>query len=235
MKKVYINKEIYTIKGIEFGENDIPLFNKQNALLIDKYVRESSSYASQNFISDYFKEHVGDTSLDSICIKIILIDATDSTNLLQRHGKNFYNIMGKRIIDAKIEEKIKNGESFGKLFKCIAKTPKSNGDGYINEFVFLSKYITRTNQYSYDRDDYSIMDTVVRENLYLLSTKDLEITNSMIEEIRDNYDFDGYCKLIKRIIEQPRFNGVTRRQFDHFIWFTFKKENAEDARKLNAK
>lgn len=232
---MYINKEIYTIRGLLFDKNKVPLFNKQNVILIDKYVRENSSYASQNFISDYFKEHAGDTSLDSISIKIILIDATDSTNLLQRHGKNFYNIMGKRIINAKIEEKIKIGEPIGKLFEDIAKTPKSNGDGYINEFVFLSKYITRTNQYSYDRDDYSIMDTVVRKNLYLLSTKELEISNNMIDEIRNNYDFDGYCKLIKEIIKQPRFNGVTRRQFDHFIWFTFKEENAEDARKLNAK
>lgn len=228
---MYINNEIKKIKGLELNEKGYPVLNTKNAKLVDDYVKNHSSYSNQSgddFVRKYFREHKGDVSLSSIITKIILIDTVDSTNLKVHLGKDYYKKMAERIIKFNIEPIIAKGQPLGDKFKKIASWPpkKNSKKSDLNLFIFVSKYITRVNQYCYDGDAYSIMDSVVRDNLPVFSDPENGINIQNLSELRDNYDYDEYCAVISRILE--KHPGMTREMLDHFIWFTFKKEAVGD-------
>lgn len=236
--KMYINSEINKISGITFdrtkkSKNGLycPILNAENIKLVHNYVENESSYSAtsnDDFVRKYFIEHKGDTSLSSIITKVILIDTVDSTNLKRLLGKDYFKIMAQKIIDADIEKTIMQGGKFGNKFKEIASFPpkKNTKKDDMNLFVFLSKYITRVNQYCYGRDDYSIMDKVVKDNLKYFTDKENGIEIPNLEKIRLSYDFDGYCEIFSKILE--KHSGVTRCMIDHFVWFTFKEEAVGD-------
>ena len=196
---MYINNEIKKIKGLIYNEKGYPSLTENNIKLVDNYVKTKSSYAankSDNFVKNYFKDHIGDTSLSSVITKVILINTVDSTNLKVHLGKDYYILMAQRIIDSNIEELIKQGLPIGKKFKEIASWPakKNSNKKDLNLFIFASKYITRVNQYCYNRNDYSILDTVVKDNLPLYNSPENNIYIPNLESIRLNYEYDKYCQ-----------------------------------------
>lgn len=226
-----INHEIYKIAELEMGPNGYPILNTKNAKLIDNYVINQSSYSDQSgddFIKKYFQEHSGDTSKSSIITKVILINTVDSTNLKVNLGKDYYKKMADRIIEADIEHLIKTGQPIGDKFRQIASWPpkKNSTKDDLNLFIFVSKYITRVNQYCYGRDDYSIMDRVVKNNLKLFSDLANGIDIPNIDKLRREYKYDEYCEVISNILS--KHPGMTRNMLDHFIWFTFKEEAVDD-------
>lgn len=237
LKKIkYINPEIQRIEGLEYDSERIsknglccPKLTAKNIELVHDYVVNQSSYSNKSgddFVRKYFRQHKGDTSLSSIITKVILIDTVDSTNLKQLLGKDYFKIVAQKIIDNNLEERIKSGDRFGEAFKNVAAFPpkKRSKKDDLNLFVFFSKYITRVNQYCYDRTDYSILDTVVKDNLKHFNSAEIPIPN--ITELRNNYLFDEYCDVFKPILQ--KFPDITRVMIDHFIWFTFKEESVGD-------
>lgn len=228
---MYVNPEIKKIKDLVLNDKGYPVLNTSNALLVDDYVKNKSSYSNESggdFVRRYFSEHKGDTSLSSVITKIILIDTVDSTNLKVHLGKDYYKIMAKRIIDADIEPLIAKGAPLGDKFREIAALPpKANSKkSDLNLFIFLSKYITRVNQYCYGGDAYSIMDSVVRDNLPKFSDPENGIFIPKLEPMRVEYKFDEYCEIISSILKAHP--GMTREALDHFVWFCFKKEAVGD-------
>ena len=168
----YINPEVKRIDGVLFDENGLPLLNAQNAALVDLYVKNESSYSDQSgddFVRRYFKAHKGDVSMAAVITKIILIDTVDSTNLKVALGKDYYKKMAKKIINDDIESLIAEGAPLGEKFKEIACFPpkKRSKKKDLNLFIFVSKYITRVNQYSYDGDSYKIGRASCRERVCL--------------------------------------------------------------------
>ncbi len=239
-RKVHLNAELKNIEGIEYaklngeGENKYyPALTRENVIRVHKYVTENSSYSnrlSDDFVAKYFREHK-DQSLASIITKIILIDTVDSTNLKRLLGKNYYIELAERIQKSNIESLIKEGKPIGEKFKEIASFPppanrKFKKDDF-NFFIFLSKYITRTNQYSYGRNDYSIMDSVVREYLPLYASNQYKVSSNDLSQMRNNYLYDDYCQELGKIVNALG-NDVDRVMLDHFIWFSFKEEAAGD-------
>lgn len=237
MKKInYINKEITSIPGLEYDSERkskngyfCPKLNADNIRAVHNYVINQSSYSSSSgddFVRKYFRQHRGDVSLASVITKVILIDTVDSTNLKQLLGKDYYKIIAQRIIAANLETIIQTGGELGDAFKAVASFPPKKGSKKqdLNLFVFLSKYVTRVNQYSYGRDDYSIMDRVVKDNLQHFNSQEIPIPD--VEDLRKNYKYDEYCAIFKPILE--RYPEITREMIDHFIWFTFKEEAVGD-------
>ena len=233
MKKIiYINKEIANIEDLEYdlskkSNNELycPKLTAKNIKKVHEYVINQSSYSNNSgddFVRKYFDEHKGDVSLSSIITKVILIDTVDSTNLKQLLGKDYFKIVAQKIIECELEDIIKCGGRLEGKFKKVASFPPKIGSKKqdLNLFVFFSKYITRVNQYSYGRSDYSILDTVVKDNLQHFNSEEFPIPN--VEELRRNYQYDKYCDIFKPILE--KFPDVTREMIDHFIWFTFKEE-----------
>ena len=236
--KFDLNKELEQIEDITYTEDDkgkYPELTEKNIRLVDKYVNEKSSYApskNDDFVKKYFQEKKGDISMASVITKIILIDTVDSTNLKHNLGINYYIDFAERIINSDLETKIARGDSIGDTFKKVASFPKKEvmKKEDINFFIFLSKYITRTNQYSYRGDAYSIMDGVVKDCLPLYTSGDCKgykKERKELELMRNTYKYDDYCKYIHDNILN-KLQGITRNELDHFIWFSFKKPAARD-------
>jgi hypothetical protein len=222
--KPTINEEINNIKGLTKDENGIPELTRENIKAVHNYVIKESSYSDSsgdNFVQNYFEGNKN-IDLSTIITRIILIDTVDSTNLKRLLGKDYYKILAKDILEYKLEDKISKGENIGDLFEKIAhrKVKRSGKETDMNLFIFLSKYITRVNQYCYERNDYSILDNVVKDNISYYKK------DAKIDSYRNKYDYDGYCDYRSKIIND--IQGITRIELDHFIWFTFKKMSVGD-------
>ena len=249
---IYLNKELSKIPDVEYeylGDNrnderkKYPSLTPENIKRVHDYVTTRSSYsstASDNFVAKYFSDHKGDVSLSSVITKVILIDTVDSTNLKPLLGKNYYLEIANRIINSRIEDKIAEGKVIGETFKEIANIPiptsKIKKKSDYNLFIFTSKYITRVNEYSYAGNSYSIMDTVVKDYLPIFEDHfnkkqgndiAMRLTTKSLNQMHDEFDYDGYCKLLGDMVSKIG-DGVNRNMLDHFLWFSFKKEAAEE-------
>lgn len=248
-RNIYLNKELSQISGItyEYLKNDpskkYPALTSHNIKAVHNYVTQQSSYSSVpsgNFVEKYFFEHKGDVSVSSVITKIILIDTVDSTNLKPLLGKNYYLEIANRIIECKIEDDIMKGNPIGNKFRRIAEIPipigkrKSKTD--YNLFIFTSKYITRVNEYSYKGNNYSIMDTVVKDYLPIYEAHFVKnmgcdiasrLTTKSLNKMHSEFDYDAYCRLLGDIVSEIG-DGINRNMLDHFLWFSFKKEAVED-------
>lgn len=232
----YINPEINNIKGLDVDCNKksknglcCPKLTENNILLVHNYVVNQSSYSNDSgddFVRKYFKDHIGDTSLSSIITKVILIDTVDSTNLKRLLGKDYFKIVAQRIMDNNLEDIISKSGKFDDKFKKVASFPAKKGTKKedLNLFVFFSKYITRVNQYCYDGTAYSILDSVVKDNLKHFNSDEIPIPN--INELREKYRYDDYCNIFEPILK--KYSNITREMIDHFVWFTFKEEAVGD-------
>lgn len=221
----YINKDITSIKGLEFSDVRssngycCPLLTADNVKAVNEHVISQSLFFSgavERLIGKYFKEHCGDVSPQTVCKKVIMIDAVASTKLDQKLGKGWFEIAAKRIIDLDLESVIKNGNRLGGLFKALADIPTvTDSDGTKEElFAFFSQYIAKVNRYSYNRRDYCIADTVITKNLRHFSS---DLTD--IERLILSFRYDEYCDAFKAFVKS--LPNVTEEMICNFILFTF--------------
>lgn len=93
----------------------------------------------------------------------------------------------------------------------------ARSNGKINLFSFASKYCCYHNRNLYGKDDYSILDTVLKE--YLPRYFD-DVTKSQIQKWQDNFNYKAYNDYITNKLDEY---GITieyrKRKFDHFVWY----------------
>ncbi len=151
------------------------------------------------------------TDSDVVAMKVGLIDITNSTHLSQHKSKismvELSNIIAS-ITD--IDARIKAGDP--EVVKQIARS-----NGKINLFSFASKYCCYHNRNLYGRDDYSILDTVLKE--YLPRYFD-DVTKGQIQKWQDSFNYKAYNDYITRKLDEL---GITvefrKRKFDLFVWY----------------
>ena len=99
--------------------------------------------------------------------------------------------------------------------EVVNEIAKSNGK--INLFSFASKYCCCHNKILYNKDDYSIFDSVLRDTLPKYFD---DIRKSQIESWRVNYKYKEYNDYITEKLDNL---GIVldfrKRKFDHFVWF----------------
>ena len=99
--------------------------------------------------------------------------------------------------------------------EIVNKIAKSNGK--VNLFSFASKYCCYHSRNLYERDDYSILDTVLKE--YLPRYFD-DITRGQIQKWQDSFNYQAYNDYISKKLDEY---GITvsyrKRKFDHFVWY----------------
>lgn len=148
---------------------------------------------------------------DVVAMKIGLIDITNSTHLSQHKSKismvELANIIATiPNIDARIEA----GDP-----EVVNEIARSNGK--INLFSFASKYCCYHNRNLYGRDEYSILDTVLKE---YLPRYFCDISKGQIQKWQDGFDYKAYNDYITRKLDEY---GITvehrKRKFDHFVWY----------------
>ena len=126
----------------------------------ERMVQETDNYGLENeLISRCLHKFPGNTYPDLVAMKVGLIDITNSTHLSQ-HKSKISMVELTNIIAAipDIDDRIATGDP-----EVVNEIARSNGK--INLFSFASKYCCYHNRDIYGRDDYSILDTVLKEYL----------------------------------------------------------------------
>ena len=175
-------------------------------------VQGTDNYGPENeLITRCLRKFPKNTDPDIVAMKVGLIDITNSTHLSQHKSKismvELANIIAS-IPD--IDERIADGDP-----EVVNEIARSNGK--INLFSFASKYCCYHNRNLYGRDDYSILDTVLKE--YLPRYFD-DITKGQIQKWQDGFNYKAYNDYITKKLDEC---GITvnhrKRKFDHFVWY----------------
>lgn len=197
-----------------------------------KAVSDDSQYGEEeSMLARIIQMHPKNNDLDWIAMKVSVVDLTNSTQLSNyKSNISLYNI-SKIIMDLHIDEDLKNGKTevvhrLAEACKNFKKNDSSNG---VNLFSFASKYCAYHNMYAYGRDDFSIFDNIVSNNLYRYSTDKNPLRKMTPEIWRQNCNYEAYNQYISALLDEK---GITadkyprrRRMFDHFVWYSNRTTN----------
>lgn len=148
------------------------------------------------------KKGVRDVSGDEI---------TNSTHLSQHKSKISMVELSSIIASIPdIDARIKAGDP--EVVNLIARS-----NGKINLFSFASKYCCYHNRNLYERDDYSILDTVLKDYLPRYFG---DVTRNQIQRWQDSFNYKAYNDYITKKLDEL---GITvefrKRKFDLFVWY----------------
>jgi hypothetical protein len=169
-------------------------------------------------IDTAFKKYKCNTDEDIIAMKIALVDMTNSTNLNKHLGKIGLNDMIHEIMNINFDERVQQGDL--SLVSELTQWSKKQG---VILFSFFSKYCLYHNYHCYERDDYSIFDSVVKDHL-----KDYneQFIPNKLEKLRLNCDYEGYMNCIDTVIKDNSLTAKNvRRKLDWYIWYNNRKSN----------
>lgn len=175
-------------------------------------VEESDVYGPENrLITRCLQKFPDNRDPDIVAIKIGLIDITNSTHLSQHKSLISMDELSQIIASIPdIDRRLEDGDP-----ELVNEIARSNGK--INLFSFASKYCCYHNRNLYERDDYSILDTVLKNSLPLYFR---DITKAQIQRWQSNFEYGSYNDYITNKLNEL---GVTtsyrKRKFDHFVWY----------------
>lgn len=174
-------------------------------------VQSTDNYGPENdLITRCLKKFPQNTDPDVVAMKIGLIDITNSTHLSQHKSLISMVELCDIIVDIPdIDARIRAGDP-----EVVNEIARSNGK--INLFSFASKYCCYHNHNLYGRDDYSILDTILKEYLPRYFP---DIRKGTIQRWQNTYNYRAYNDYITRKLDEL---GITvsfrKRKFDHFVW-----------------
>ncbi len=215
----------YSLSGVEMnlpekqnspkkGYRDVSedVMDNETLEMVESLVQETANYGPENeLITRCLQRFPKNTDPDVVAMKVGLIDITNSTHLSQHKSKiSMVELAGIIAAIPDIDARIEAGDS-----KVVNEIAKCNGK--INLFSFASKYCCYHNSNLYGRDDYSILDTILKE--YLPRYFD-DITKSQIQKWQDSFDYKSYNDYITRKLDELEITvDHRRRKFDHFVWY----------------
>lgn len=175
-------------------------------------VKKTDNYGKEDdLITDCFRRFPKNDDVTVVAMKIGLIDITNSTHVSQHKSMISAVELAEAIVAIdNIDERIKAGdpEVVNEIARC---------NGKINLFSFASKYCCYHNKNLYGRDDYSILDTVLKESLPKYFD---DVTKSQIQRWQDGFQYKDYNDYITRKLDELGINiEFRKRKFDHFVWF----------------
>lgn len=179
------------------------------------FVESSDNYGKEGrIIHDVLNAFPQNTDLNTIAMKIAVIDVTNSTHLSQYKSKISLYDLAKIVLDIPdIDTRLENGDP--ELVNIIARN-----NGSVNMFSFALKYCTYHNVEIYGRDDYSIFDGIVKNTLphYMEG-----LTVNQINNWRVNFNYRAFNDCIGKLLDDYNIKiPFRRRKFDHFLWYANK-------------
>lgn len=219
------NPAYYSLSGEKFAismENDMMLksscdmakdvITNESLDEAEKVVMGTDNYGPEiEMITRCLKKYPDNTDADLVAMKIGLIDITNSTHLSQHKSKISMVELSDIIVSIpNIDERIKLGDP--EVVNIIARS-----NGKINLFSFATKYCCYHNKNLYDKDDYSILDTVLKESLPKYYS---DITKGQIQRWQNSYNYSAYNDYITRKLDELNITTEFRkRKFDWFVWY----------------
>ena len=191
-----MNNIVLRSKDLHEGHNDV--------LSDDKYGKE------YRLIEDVLKKYPNNKTIEDVACKIAVIDFTNSTNWrLYKNKINLYTL-AKIITSIDFDARVAKGDVL--LVSDIIK------ECYVKLFSFASKYCCYHNTFLYNRDDYSIYDSVVKKHLPEYATEKLPAS-----KWRRNFNYETFNQYIGDLLDEYGITAATepqrRRLFDHYVWY----------------
>lgn len=187
-------------------------------------VKKDAKYGEEQIlIETFFKKYPQNTDNLTVAAKVAIIDTTNSTNLSRYKSKISLCDVVKIIMDINdFDARLKKGDAT--LVDDIARTAKEEYN--INLFSFASKYCCYHNVHVYDRDDYSIFDSVVKEHLKDCNTENYSVSAYQVEKWRERINYKEFNEYIGQLLDEYNIMIPNRRRaFDYFLWYNNKGEN----------
>ena len=228
---MFNNESTYNPPAPQTSNKKKKPINKEKLILSDemllKYkdlVKEDTAYGPESdLICNILKRFPENTDSEIVALKVSLIDLTNTTQLSRARNKLSLNDLVEMIIKTKdFDERIKKGDRT--LVSEIAGKCKKN-NGY-NPFSFISKYCTYHNVNVYEKDDFSIFDNVLKNNLpkYIENIEAKDIDNW-----RENCDYESYWQCIDGLLKYLNISIENkRRAFDYCIWYYYRPEYEDE-------
>lgn len=189
-----MNNIVLRSKDLHEGHNDV--------LSDDKYGKE------YRLIEDVLKKYPNNKTIEDVACKIAVIDFTNSTNLRQ-NKINLYTL-AKIITNIDFDARVAKGD-VSLVSDIISKCP-------VKLYSFASKYCCYHNTFLYNRDDYSIYDSVVEKHLPEYATEKLPAS-----KWRKNFNYETFNQYIGDLLDEYGITAATepqrRRLFDHYVWY----------------
>lgn len=203
-KEKTIRKTIHKQKYLPLTEENI---EKQH-----KFVGASSNYGKEGLIiHDVLNAFPLHNDLNTIAMKIAVIDVTNSTHLSQYKSRLSLYDLAKVILEIpNFDDRLAKGDP--ELVNIIARNI-----GAVNMFSFASKYCTYHNVEVYGRDDYSIFDGIVKNTLphYIQG-----LTTNKIDTWRRSFDYEAFNECVGKLLDENNIHiPFRRRKLDHFLWY----------------
>lgn len=177
-----------------------------------KVVGASSNYGKEGLIiHDVLNAFPLHNDLNTIAMKIAVIDVTNSTHLSQYKSRLSLYDLAKVILEIpNFDDRLAKGDP--ELVNIIARNI-----GAVNMFSFASKYCTYHNVEVYGRDDYSIFDGIVKNTLphYIQG-----LTTNKIDTWRRSFDYEAFNECVGKLLDENNIHiPFRRRKLDHFLWY----------------
>ncbi|MDT2779711.1 hypothetical protein P7H48_11040 [Enterococcus lactis] len=203
-KEKTISETIHKQKYLSLTEENI---EKQY-----KFVGASSNYGKEGLIiHDVLNAFPLHNDLNTIAMKIAVIDVTNSTHLSQYKSRLSLYDLAKVILEIpNFDDRLAKGDP--QLINIIARNI-----GAVNMFSFASKYCTYHNVEVCGRDDYSIFDGIVKNTLphYIQG-----LTTNKIDTWRRSFDYEAFNECVGKLLDENNIHiPFRRRKLDHFLWY----------------
>ena len=218
MRPVNSNAPVSTlIKNNSSIEKKYLPITTENIISVHQQVLESTSYgANFSMIHNVLKRFPQNTERELIAMKVSLIDLTNSTNIGRHINKISLSELVELILSIRdFDVRLAQGdpELVNQISRC---------NGKVNFFSFASKYCTYHNVDVYERDDYSIFDSVVKDALPYYIPK---LTKTTVNDWRKTYNYAAFNNCIEKLLDQNNIHiPFRRRKFDHFLWYANRKK-----------
>ena len=197
-----MNNIVLRSKDLHEGHNDV--------LSDDKYGKE------YRLIEDVLKKYPNNKTIEDVACKIAVIDFTNSTNL--HFSTNLYTL-AEIITSIDFDAKVAEGD-VSLVSKIIEKIIQ---ECHVKLYSFVSKYCCYHNTFLYNRDDYSIYDSVVKKHLPEYATEKLPAS-----KWRKNFNYETFNQYIGDLLDEYGITAATepqrRRLFDHYVWYKNRKK-----------
>lgn len=167
-------------------------------------------------IESVLKKYPNNKTIEDVACKIAVIDFTNSTNL--HFSTNLYTL-AEIITSINFDARVAEGD--------VSLVSKIIEDINVKLYSFVSKYCCYHNTFLYNKDDYSIYDSVVKNHLPEYATEKLPAS-----KWRKNFNYETFNQYIGDLLDEYGITAATepqrRRLFDHYVWYKNRKSNNND-------
>lgn len=222
-KKTIIQSAVFKVpvpmlpKSYTSDGKSYPAITVENIVRVHQQVLENTGYGSNiSMIHNVLKRFPQNIDRELVAMKVSLIDLTNSTNLGRHISKISLSELVELILSIQdFDERIAQGDP-----ELVSQIARCNGK--VNFFSFASKYCTYHNVDAYERDDYSIFDSIVKDALPYYIPR---LTKTTINDWRETYNYAAFNDCIGKLLDQNNIHiPFRRRKFDHFLWYANRKK-----------